>query len=433
MKGPAGVGKSAVAQTCVEALKSRGKLGAAFFFSVNGRSKPKELFTTIAYQLSTQFPNYRDVVDLQIRRDKTIVYKTIASQFRELIIKPLQKLEGDKMGIGKRVPIFIDGLDECEDEDAQCEIIEMVSAAARDGAIPLCWAFFSRPEPHIEATFAEVDIALLCHKSILPISREADGEIELYLRNGFENILRRRNISLKSRWPPDSDIATLVNAAAGLFVYPATVLRLVASAGSFPEERLRAILAAISDRGGKSSRSAGSTSPFAQLDAMYTLIMQRISPEMLPDVLLFCAMLCFRRSQGSHDSRGVIIHSNTLGFSELKFKTVCNQLNAVLHFQDQQMPLAFDHTIDTSRPFQYTCPEVVRQLRRSIYSSLGGTISFYHKSFLDFLADPTRSGAYCVASPPFHNALFEHCLKLQLEYQESYCFQGSGRSSNAVR
>lgn len=39
MKGPAGVGKSAVAQTCEEVLKQLKGLGAAFFFSVNRQSK----------------------------------------------------------------------------------------------------------------------------------------------------------------------------------------------------------------------------------------------------------------------------------------------------------------------------------------------------------------------------------------------------------
>jgi hypothetical protein len=37
MWGPAGVGKSALAQTCAEKAKEMGYLGAAFFFSINGR------------------------------------------------------------------------------------------------------------------------------------------------------------------------------------------------------------------------------------------------------------------------------------------------------------------------------------------------------------------------------------------------------------
>jgi len=40
MRGPAGVGKSAIAQTCAERLKDTGHLGAAFFFTVNKHSNP---------------------------------------------------------------------------------------------------------------------------------------------------------------------------------------------------------------------------------------------------------------------------------------------------------------------------------------------------------------------------------------------------------
>ncbi|KXN81507.1 hypothetical protein AN958_04504 [Leucoagaricus sp. SymC.cos] len=56
MRGPAGVGKSAIAQTCVERVKEGGHLGAAFFF-INGRSDPRRLFPTLAYPLSTLFPD----------------------------------------------------------------------------------------------------------------------------------------------------------------------------------------------------------------------------------------------------------------------------------------------------------------------------------------------------------------------------------------
>lgn len=427
MNGPAGVGKSAVAQTCVEKLKRRGKLGAAFFFSVNGRNKSAQFFTTVAYQLSIEFPDYRDLLDKRIRRDKTMVHKTMASQFRGLIIEPLQELERNGKGIGERIPIFIDGLDECEGADAQCEIVEIISAAAREGASPFCWAFFSRLEPHIEAIFTRDDIAKLCHKTTLPISRAADGEIELYLRIGFENILRRRNISARSRWPSDNDIKALVDAAAGLFVYPATLLRLVAHPGTFPEESLRAILACTSGRDSKSNAGTTPKSPFKELDAIYTLTLQRIPSEMLLPILRFCAMLCHSGLHVGRAGKGALIQSNLLGLSELEFKAICNQLSAVLHFHDHAEPLRFSRTIDTTRSFQYASPEAIQEFR-IVRSRLGGSISFYHKSFYDFLVDPTRSGAFCVTSPAMLDVLFEHCLELQLKYEESYCFRGSGES-----
>ncbi|KAF9440797.1 hypothetical protein P691DRAFT_779995, partial [Macrolepiota fuliginosa MF-IS2] len=118
MKGPAGVGKSAVAQTCVEKLKGMGRLCAAFFFAVRIRDKAIQLFPTIIYQLCSQLPDYRDLVDRLIRHDRTILNRMMATQFQVLIVEPLQELEKKGKGIGKRIAIFIDGLDECENANA---------------------------------------------------------------------------------------------------------------------------------------------------------------------------------------------------------------------------------------------------------------------------------------------------------------------------
>lgn len=71
--------------------------------------------------------------------------KRLASRFRDLIIEPLQELE-KALGIGNRILVFVDGLDECESPEAQCEIIEIV-AAARGGVASLSWAFFSDFSP----------------------------------------------------------------------------------------------------------------------------------------------------------------------------------------------------------------------------------------------------------------------------------------------
>lgn len=124
--------------------------------------------------------------------------------------------------------ILIGGLDECEGADAQCKIIKIIVGAAREGVAPFCWAFFSRPEPHIEAAFARPDVSALCHKTMLPTSRGADAETGLYLWAGFENILRRRNISIGFPWPSNDEVRLLVDASDGLFTYPATLLRFVA-------------------------------------------------------------------------------------------------------------------------------------------------------------------------------------------------------------
>ncbi|KAF9445558.1 hypothetical protein P691DRAFT_777489 [Macrolepiota fuliginosa MF-IS2] len=416
MKGLAGVGKSAIAQTCAEKLKERGKLGAAFFFSRNGRDKAAEFIPTIVYQLATEFPDYRVHVDHRIRNDRAILDKTMAVQFEALVVEPLQELKKSGRGIGKRVAIIVDGLDECNSTDDQRKIIETIAAAARSGITPFCWAFFSRPSPHIEGSFTRTDVTRITLTTVLPISNNADSDIELYLRDGFENILRDRNISVKSQWPSDDDIQTLVKASNGLFVYAATALRVVARAGSL-EEALRAVCAVTFNN--------KHNSPFAELDAFYMLIMQRIPPDVLTTVLLLCNELCTDSSYTSDSQTGVTFCGNAWTLSEIEFQAVCNHLSAVLHVHDYSNPLDFTQFGATNLPFQRLSPAAIRKLRDHIDHRLGGSIYFYHKSFSDFLIDPTRSGPFCVMSSPGPNAYYKHCLSVMLKYEESYSLRGS--------
>lgn len=414
MRGPAGVGKSAIAQTCSEKVKHLGMLGAAFFFSINGARDPQTFFPSIAYQLSTTHSEYRDLIDIKIRRDTTIVHKRLQFQFQYLIDEPLRELEANGKGIGKRITVFVDGLDECEGAEAQIEIIRIVAAAVSDSALPLCWAFFSRPEPHIEAAFAIV--APHCHKIILPVSREANGEIELYLRNGFENVLRKCNISIQSPWPSAGDVETVVSAANGSFIYATTVLRFVGHLdGLGPRERLWVIMEIILDR--RKHPGTGTNAPFAQLDVLYTSIMQRIPKNIFPFAYLLLALI------SQMGSLGVIMAANILGLSKDQFETVCNHVSAVVHLKDLGKDLKLDPTTDTGCAYTQVNRRTLKNLSQQVYSQLGGDISFYHKSFDDFLLDPARSGSYCVNNS---EALSKQFVKLHLAYDRSFCWYGSG-------
>jgi hypothetical protein len=107
MWGPGGVGKSAITQTCAERVQEPvGHLGAAFFFSINGCTDNRPFFLTLAYQLSTVLPDYRQILDTAVHNDKTLVTKTMSIQFDSLIVKPVQKLERLGMGVRQKA-IFI--------------------------------------------------------------------------------------------------------------------------------------------------------------------------------------------------------------------------------------------------------------------------------------------------------------------------------------
>ncbi|KAF7761962.1 hypothetical protein Agabi119p4_9954 [Agaricus bisporus var. burnettii] len=415
MKGPAGVGKSAIAQTCAKRLDQVGQLGASFFFTTDRCSNHIRFFPTIAYQLSTKIPAYREILNHIIYSDRTLLENQLESQFVDLIWKPFQELAKAGKTLGTYA-ILIDGLDECADKRAQCEIVEIVARHLQD--MPFRWAFFSRPEPHIETTFKLSNISSLCYSVFLPVSREADGEIKLYIRSGLQNILRYRNVEATG-WPSDQELDALIDMTDGLFIYAATVVRFVGqTSGSYdPPELLKAIL-------NSSSRDQyGPKLPMAELDAFYTLILQRIPRELLPDILTFFSLIVTPK----HDAtRSIAFVSNLLGISRIKMQTICNLLSAVLRLSN---PKHFPSSTDPYSPnksllFQILSPEGTDVLMR-IISGREGTFCFYHKSFRDFLHDPSRSGQFCVMTQTMHETTFERVLRLHSHHARSYTIQNN--------
>ncbi|KAF9445083.1 hypothetical protein P691DRAFT_710921, partial [Macrolepiota fuliginosa MF-IS2] len=102
MSGPAGVGKSALAQTCAEML-GKDKLAAAFFFSrYNRRHNPEHLIPTIAYQIAMAFKPVANILDAKIRDNPSLLSKTMEVQFRELVVAPLLELRVQDKGVQDR-------------------------------------------------------------------------------------------------------------------------------------------------------------------------------------------------------------------------------------------------------------------------------------------------------------------------------------------
>lgn len=388
LHGPAGVGKSALAQTCAEA--ARGKLAAAFFFSrSNGRDDPRRFFTSIAYQLATKNLLYRNSLEEKLHRDPTLVSKSIAVQFRELIVLPLQEAKTRGQHTKEGV-IFVDGLDECDGEDAQCAIVDLITASIRDRSTPFTWAFFGRPEPRIVARFSSSDLSSLCQQVPLPVSRDSDGEIELYLRDGFRRIQMQYAIPSSVVWPSEEDIRELVNRSAGLFIYAATVLRYVGEGGTHgPEKQLCTVL---------SLSAESSENPWFHLDAFYTLIMEQVPKEILPNTLKFLS------AYGLLGQGAPIIAAVVIKFS---LSTFCGSLSK-LH-------------------------SVVKLTRSEKWHALD--MSFVHASFTDFLKDPARSKKFCIRTPKLCASILKDVIELLnngLENGEHLIPQLHQRSTQAL-
>ncbi|EEB94954.1 hypothetical protein MPER_06154 [Moniliophthora perniciosa FA553] len=118
--GPAGVGKSAIAQTIAELIESKGLLAASFFFSRHDgkRSDPTYLVPTIAYQLACRVPELNDAMTRIIQQHPGILDSSFDVQFTHLLVKAYRvavEIHGQQWmsRLTGRV-IIIDAPDECE-------------------------------------------------------------------------------------------------------------------------------------------------------------------------------------------------------------------------------------------------------------------------------------------------------------------------------
>ena len=393
MRGPAGVGKSAIAQTCAEKLKDTGHLGAAFFFTVNKHTNPSCLFISIAYQLTTALPDYRAAVDERISKDKSLVEKKIASQFRFLILERIQELGKQ----GKRVQpkvIFIDGLDECSGDDAQAEIIKIIASSVREGSTPFHWAIFSRAEPRIVSTFKQENIASVIHSVELPISREADSEIEMYLRGGFKNILENkisRNCRHHGQLIPISGCLLMRQMAYSLTLLLFSIMWLIHQThNSVNDCSLFSMPSPV--KGNKDLHQ-----PFRNF-----MLSMSTSWSRFRSILLSAQFLLFSGlgNQNADIRWYVSVYCCMFGISECMFRDICHHLHAILLYEPfLGPPNSIDPRIDPTRPcydqgqwFHLISDSIMGHIR-----SVHGVFHFYHKSFYDFLLVLVPS-----VSPPLH-------------------------------
>lgn len=407
MEGPFGVGKTTIAQTCAGKI-GEALLGATFFFSrPNQIDDPDRFFPSIAYQIATKVKPFADILDERICNDLSMLTKTMEVQFRELIVLPFLELKERGVLVQERV-VIIDGLDECKEEPAQCVIVELIATAVRDhgGDLPLVWSFFSRPEPHIVQTFSAEAIFPFVWTMSLPVSREVDKEIELYIRGQFKNISKRiyhLPPYTDDTWPSEPQISALLHKSAGLFVHASTAMKYVDDPeASDPKGRLDEVVSSSLCLP-KPFAVAGS-SPTAEIDSLYTLIMRRIPPHVLPTTQQILLLTHYQQphSSGAFDLTWEVV---VLGLSAPSVMIALSKLRSVLAVDETSFSMTFHHAsfieylrdVNRSGPeFCITQPQQYGTLLKRILSSLGlqagtsvaGELQYLHGFTADILISP---------------------------------------------
>ena len=372
--GPAGAGKSAIAQTIAEMCEQEMILLASFFFSRNdpSRSTVNPLIATIVYQISLNLPDSREAILGAIERDPLIFSKSLAIQVKSLIVGPLQPLAeaGYFKDPTSRRLVIIDGLDECSDPKVQQNIVEVIANVQRQHQLPLIFLFASRPEQQISFTFNTGVIPSVTTLIALDDSYLPDNDIGLFLTDKFQEIksTHPRRAYIPPQWPLPDVLKQLVTKSSGQFVYASTVIRYVTSIRHKPTDRLDIVLGI---------RPPQKDLPFSELDALYAQILGGV--EDIEHVL---------------EILGIVL----LGIYSPPASTIEQFLS--LQPGDVELYLADLNSLVTFNP------TYVRVL---------------HASLTDFLVDPTRLRTFWINPRVRHAAFACHCLQiLQLKGKQDY-------------
>ncbi|KAF9643341.1 hypothetical protein BDM02DRAFT_3151691, partial [Thelephora ganbajun] len=369
LNGLAGTGKSTIAQTVSEQVFANGLLGASFFCShdFEDRSDLRLIFPTLAFQLAHKYPTFRSVLVPLLRSNPDIVHESLMNQMRELIVEPLKSADVWTV-------IVIDALDECRDEEPQSAILSVLGRFVE--RIPKVKFFITgRPEPRIKDGFRlpllvdSTDVFVL--HDVRPSLIKSD--IRVFLKHELSEVSRRHRLG---GWPSDEHVDLLCRRAGGLFVYAVATVKFLDSSTRLPERQLDAIVnfPEHTVHEGK-TRFNSKTS----LDSLYTSILKTTFSEEDPEV----------DSKVRSTIGTVVLVVNPLPPSGIAEFIGLDSREVTQFLTLLQSLLAFDE--DSSQP-----------------------VKPFHKSFPDFITDPSRctDTRFWISPKILHLELAMNCLRV---------------------
>ena len=280
--GPAGAGKSAIAQTVAETYAGRNQLAASFFFGRTAahRNEVKNLFPTIAVQITLSAPEKRQRLDEILNNDPFVTERALGSV--DLLASLLEGYSASLSCTPSPFLVVVDALDECQRNDDQCWILAQVARMVHIHHPPLRFLIVSRPEAHICEAFEERDLVNITKVVSLYGDYQASSDISMYLRSEFSRIYdskRYRDVMefVPRPWPSEDIIERLVRKSGGCFSYVATVIKFIDEEYASPAARLDQVLGILD-----SSVLVEELIPFAELDQLHIQILSSYPASQLP-------------------------------------------------------------------------------------------------------------------------------------------------------
>jgi len=297
----------------------------------------------------------------------------------KLVVGPLKKSAISTV-------IVIDALDECKDESPASAILSVLGQFVSQ--IPKVKFFLTgRPEPRIQEGFRlpllvkATDVFVL--HSVEPSF--VNNDIRLFLKQSFLELTRRRR-GLDG-WPTKEQLDRLCERAAGLFVYVVATVKFVDCGPGNPKKQLDRLLQSpgSSAREGKTKFRTDMT-----LDLLYMSILQE--------------------AFGGNDPEDDPMVRSVLGAVILAVNPVSPSAIATL--------LGFD--IEDVSPLLVTIGSLLL-----LQDGIDSPVRPFHKSFPDFVVDPTRctNRRFCVSPPSHHPELLIGCLRLMDQRLENNMYK----------
>jgi hypothetical protein len=369
LNGLAGTGKSTIAQTAAERLFADNRLGASFFCSrgVEDRINLRLIFPTLAFQLAHKYPDFRASLIPILQSNPDIVHESLQDQMQMLLVEPLQSVDISTV-------ILIDALDECRDEEPESAMLLVLGQSV--SKVPRVKFFItSRPEKRVKSGFrgplleGSTDIFVL--HGVEP--RIVDNDIRRFFTHQLSQLTPRYHQG--ESWPTEEQLDSLCRRAAGLFVYAVAAVGFLQHKYRPPSDLLNVIMESPEST---AHEGRAGLMEYANLDSLYISIL-----------------------------RDGCCRNNVVGDAMVR-----SVLSALILVANPISPSAIAVLMGRE------CDEVLSTLQsiRSLlvqHDDVNEPIRLLHKSFADFVTDPTRcTDTRFYILPFYHTALVLSCLKL---------------------
>jgi len=385
VSGGAGTGKTALLLTFADLCRRSGRSVGAFFASnrIANCGDGNRIFATLAIQLIQALPLTKRYIYKALRQDPHLFSKGREVQMDRLIVKPIKEVARFARFLKaihvRSYPklIVIDGLDECTGKDVQSDIVRVIGDAMKDVRLPLRFLVASRPEPHICQSIDRLRLQFPNDRiSFIDLKEDAlvRRDIRRYFKVKFEEA-RAMHPELPAHWPGEDVIAQLVDKASGQFIYATTIMSYILSPHYSSEDRL-AIIRGLTDR-------PTGDEPYENLDQLYSHIVQNATRR--DNVLQIMAVLI------------------VIGWITSSAGTSTNS-PAQLRY-----PPTLDQILDMRRGEVRRCLIDMHSLVDIGNDSRD--IRIYHKSFPDFLLDPSRSKQFHVQIDNAYDRVYSHLIR----------------------